>query len=228
MRITLLLCALTALSLPACGGDGDTTGAGGSTAASTSAATTGSASGSGGDTSGSTGAGGAPIDCGVTKGADQVVINEINAIGTSEWVELVNPSATPADLCGYAMADSLKVGGPDLTNAIRFPPGSTIPAGGYLIVLGDQTAEPTPTPHKDCLPNAPPGSVCFYANWKISAANGEFMYFLSANDEMVTSAEYPMNAIDPLSGAGTWSRLPDKTGDFAASKTPTPGAENKP
>jgi hypothetical protein len=228
MRNTIFLCpfaALTALSLAACGGDGDTSGSG-SGASSTSASAT---SGGGGTGSGSTGSTGTTGSGGASPGSDQIVINEINALGTSEWVELANKSAMAVDLGGHGVADSVKdVGGPNIAEALRFPEDTTIEPGGYIIILGDQAPESPPIKHTDCLPNAPAGAVCYYAAWKISGSSGEFIHFLAPNNGLITSSEYPANAVDPLAGGATWSRLPDMTGDFSASKTATPGAANQP
>jgi hypothetical protein len=226
MRNTTFLCALTALaalSLAACGGE-DTSGSG-SNATSAASAT----SGGGGTGSGSTSSSGTTGSGGASPGADQIVINEINALGTSEWVEIANKSAMAVDLGGHGVADSVKdVGGPNIADALRFPEDATIEPGGYIIILGDQEPESPPIKHTDCLPNAPAGAVCYYAPWKISGSSGEFIHFLAPNNELITSSEYPANAVDPLTGGATWSRLPDLTGEFAASKTATPGAANQP
>jgi hypothetical protein len=62
----------------------------------------------------------------------QVVINELMyhpATGTDdEWLELHNAGGSAVDLAGWAFTD-----GVDYT----FPPGATIPAGGYLVVARD-------------------------------------------------------------------------------------------
>ncbi|CAN5142887.1 hypothetical protein BH23VER1_BH23VER1_29450 [soil metagenome] len=45
-----------------------------------------------------------------------------------EWLELFNRGGAPVDLSGWALAGGIR---------FDFPPGSTIPAGGYLVVAKD-------------------------------------------------------------------------------------------
>lgn len=227
MRNFVLLCAITALSVAACGGgdEGTASTATGGSSSSSSGDTTSSSSGSGSSSSSS----GSPFV--PSPGADKIVINEMNALGTSEWVEIVNTYDKPVSLVGYALADSdAMVGGPDLTNAVRFPDGATLAAGDYLIIVRNAAAETPPVKHSgsDCLSNAPASAACYYTKWEISGKSGEFIYFVDGNDQVVSNAEYPANAVDPLMGFATWARLPDKTGAFAASKTATPGGPNMP
>ena len=78
----------------------------------------------------------------------RVVINEWMAANTGtllntnndnrydDWFELYNPSAEPAPLQGYYLAD-------DLGNRFQFaiPPGFVIPPGGFLLVWADNRPE---------------------------------------------------------------------------------------
>jgi len=61
--------------------------------------------------------------------ADSVVmINEVHyhpAAGQSEWVELRNQLAVDVDVSGWSLADGVR---------FAFPPGTVIPAGGYLLI----------------------------------------------------------------------------------------------
>ena len=50
------------------------------------------------------------------------------ALGTPDWIELYNASASPIDLTGYGLTDN-----PKAPHKWTFP-SVTIPAGGYLIV----------------------------------------------------------------------------------------------
>lgn len=77
-----------------------------------------------------------------------VVINELMAQNTAtlrdpadtdfdDWIELYNPGAVAADLSGYFLTD-------DLANprASALPPGTVVPAGGFLLVWADgETAQ---------------------------------------------------------------------------------------
>jgi hypothetical protein len=64
-----------------------------------------------------------------------VVINEIESNGdTNDWVEIFNPTAGTVDLTGWVVKDN------DNTHAQTLGAGSTIAAGGYLVVLTDAGA----------------------------------------------------------------------------------------
>ncbi len=73
---------------------------------------------------------------------DHVLISEI-AYDTpgpdaAEFVELVNPTAAPVDLSGYALGDA--VSSLDFEDMRHFPAGTILPAGGVLIVSISATA----------------------------------------------------------------------------------------
>ncbi len=84
-----------------------------------------------------------------------VVINEFLAANATsntdeagdydDWVELYNPGATPLVLDGFYLTDHL-----DEPAKWAFPPGTAIPAGGYLLVWcdGDMGQGPLHTPFK--------------------------------------------------------------------------------
>lgn len=57
-------------------------------------------------------------------------INEVESNGGTpgDWVELFNPTASPVDLSGWALKDN------DDSRTFRFAAGTTIAAGGYLVV----------------------------------------------------------------------------------------------
>ena len=63
-----------------------------------------------------------------------VVLNEINCEAT-DWVELVNTSATPADISGWLLTDDpLDANPPRPTHQMFFPNPTVIPAGGDMVV----------------------------------------------------------------------------------------------
>lgn len=68
----------------------------------------------------------------VTAQAGQVVINELMyhpaTESDDEWLELHNSGGEAVDLSGWAFTDGV---------AYTFPPGATLPAGGYLVVARD-------------------------------------------------------------------------------------------
>jgi hypothetical protein len=216
--------SLAALSLAACGGD-DT-----DTSAATTTTTTTSSSGDPGSTSSTSGSSGSG---GSFPSTTDIMINEINArspnIGDLEWVEIANTGSTAFNLNGYGVADtdSLAPGSPNIAGALHFPVDAVIPAGGYFIVLCDQAAEMPPVKHVDCVPGTPAGTVCYYVTWKVSAGNGERVFFLDPNNGIAGAADYPDPLVvvpSPVDGQ-TWARIPDMTGDFAIG-TPTPGGPN--
>ena len=192
-RCTAIATALT-LAAPGCGGDDSESSTSGSTATTTT-----------------TTSGTAPTD-------SDVVINEISASG-DDWVELVNRGDAPFDLGDHALADT-DMGAPKLSEAVRFPAGTTLAPGEFLLVLADQMTAPA-GPQTMCLPGGP--DTCFHALWAISAKDGERVHLVSPEDEVLADADYPPNAV-PL--GQTWGRLPDGTGAFAAN-APTPGAANQ-
>jgi hypothetical protein len=241
MRIVGFLCALAALALAACSGDETTASTTSSSSSATGASSTSGGTGGGmggGGTGGSStgGAGGAGGEGGAGGGSAMgeaaIIINEMNArppINTDAWLEIVNAGNAEFDLNGYKLADTDPATpmSPDTAEAMIFPADAIIPAGGYILIRLDQDNAPNP-PVKgvDCIPAAPPGTVCYDAGWKISFT-GEQIFFLDATNTVVSMAEYPDPAVvipTPVEGE-TWARVPDKTGKFVVG-TPTPGAAN--
>ena len=202
---------LAALCAGGCGssdepGDTGTPGTGATT-------TSQSSSGAGGGDQGGTGGGTATTT---------VVVNEISAKG-ADWIELGNAGTGPADLSGLGLCDSDENGACNTADALRFPEGTQLAPGAYLLILGDQVPEDGPGPHTACLTDGGPSS-CFYATWKVSASRGETVYLISESDKVLAKLEYPIEA---AADGQTWGRLPDLTGEGAAT-APTPGAANTP
>lgn len=186
------------------GGGGGTTAAGGAGGSMTTTTSSSSSSTSGG-------------------AVDHAVINEISAKG-EDWVEIANPTAKALDLSGFGLCDDVdptKGAECDMATIVRFPDGTTVPPGGYVLVVGNQDPAAGVGPHVMCLMSGGP-TTCFYASWKVSSSNGETVHLLDAKDAPVDEVHYPM---DPVSSGQTWGRLPDGAGSFAANK-PTPGAPN--
>jgi hypothetical protein len=100
-----------------------------------------------------------------------VVLNEVlasnhsltNADGsTADWVELFNPTTNALNLADLSLSDD-----PNLPRKFVFPPGSTIPSGGYLLVYCNNNLPVSPTNTGFAL-NAEGGSVLLFT----SLANG--------------------------------------------------------
>lgn len=71
-----------------------------------------------------------------------IYINEVFSNGTAEepdWVELFNGSATSVDVSGYKLFDSGGQSGSKPKKEI--PAGTTIPAGGFLVIVADDGSE---------------------------------------------------------------------------------------
>ncbi len=76
----------------------------------------------------------------VSAQAGHVVINEVFYDAPSgwpepeaEWIEIYNPTGADVDLSGWRLSDDPSPAGGD-EGAYEFPPGASVPAGGYLTV----------------------------------------------------------------------------------------------
>ncbi len=156
-----------------------------------------------------------PVDA-ATQG--QLVMNEISAVG-AEWVELYNAGGSPVSLSELQVADSESDGGPRASRAMRFPAGTMLGAGQYVLVLANQS-DAGAGPQTACLDGGP--STCFHAGWSISASRGETVWVLSPSGEATLREAFPMNGTPD---GGTWGRLPNGAGSFTTTR-PTPGATN--
>lgn len=173
-----------------------------------------SSSGQGSGSSGSTGSGVG----GGAAGIGGLVVNEISAVSSEDWVELFNAGDAPVDLTGLRVADEDKPGAPKLADAITFTKDTTLAPGAYLFILAGQ-ASPAPGPQSKCDPGASP---CFHAVFGLNK-DGDTLFVVGAGDEILIEAVYPPDAVP---AGQTWGRLPNGTGTFAGNK-PTPSAENK-
>lgn len=61
----------------------------------------------------------------------EINYNSDSTISTGDWFEVFNSSSNSIDLSGYKIKDS------DPLNLYVVPPGTTIPAGGYLVFVAD-------------------------------------------------------------------------------------------
>ncbi len=197
------------------GGTGGTSGTGG-TGGTSGTGGTGGTSGTGG-TGGASGTGGTGGTGGTDAGGPLVVINEVRALGGTDYVELKNIGAGNADLGGWGVTDAQGVNGaPNYNTALYFPKGTTLAPGKYLLVLAQQTS--TGGPQTSCLGYT---STCWWATFGISGS-GERVYLIDSHNSYDSFVDYPTNTVD----GQTWGRLPDGTGNFALN-LPTPGAKNQ-
>ena len=85
----------------------------------------------------------------------EVMINEVmadnggaypNAAGEAmDWLELYNPGATPVDLTGWRITDTVE---DEWSKWKEIPAGTTVPAGRYLLLWGHNKDFPTPDDKK--------------------------------------------------------------------------------
>ncbi len=141
-----------------------------------------------------------------------VVINEILAVNdhaakdpqgqNDDYLELRNLTASEANLSGRYLTDD-----PDKPRKWVFPDGTTIPAGGFLIVWMDKDTESTPGLH---------------ANFKLPAIGGQvFLIDTDANLNLtLDSVTYTAQSSDRAYGRSAASA------EVWEIQTPTPGAAN--
>ena len=153
-----------------------------------------------------------------------IAINEMSAAGV-EWLELYNASTGELDVSSYAIADTDKTtGAARVSKAMRFPNGTKIAAGGFLLVLLNKSnSTPGPYAADACLPGVAAG--CFYALFSISESRGEAVHVLAPDNSEISSTVYPADLAFEAGTGLTACRIPDGTGDLTTC-TATPGAAN--
>lgn len=211
MRSTFIL--LSTLMVAGCS-EAKVDGAGGSTSSTgSSTATMGTTAVSGSTSTMSTSATSGSTSSG---GPGGVVINEMSGAG-DDYIELFNAGGDTVDLSGLRITDQESPGVPKLADAITLPAGTTLPKGAYLFILCG-VPNPSPDPVTECAPGPAP---CFQADFKLSNSEGDAVFLVDADDEILEEDAYPGN----LDDGTTWSRLPNGTGAFAEGDA-TPGAAN--
>jgi hypothetical protein len=153
-----------------------------------------------------------------------VAFNEISAAG-DEWLELYNTGSTEVDLSGYGVTDTDKsTGQARVTKAMRFPNGSKLPKGAFvLVLLGKSNSTPGPYSADACLPGVAAG--CYYALFSVSEARGEAVHLIGPDNAEISSLTYPADLAFEAGAGLTACRIPDGTGDLTTC-TATPAAAN--
>jgi len=121
-----------------------------------------------------------------------------------DWFELKNAGATAVDLSGWSVTDE-----PLLPAKFVLPAGTTIPAGGYLVILADGLEEFN-------------GSTSYlHASFNLSGS-GEYLGLYDASGSVVSeyAPEYPSQRIFQSYG------IPAGGGAAVYFDEPTPGAAN--
>ncbi|MEM7386177.1 MAG: chitobiase/beta-hexosaminidase C-terminal domain-containing protein, partial [Verrucomicrobiota bacterium] len=128
----------------------------------------------------------------------QPVITELVAINaasltdgegkTPDWIEIHNPEAVDLDLSGYHVTDDAEI--PDL---YTFPPGTTIPGGGYLVVFASGREAPFTDPEGNL-------HLTFSLN-----GDGEYLAMHEPGGALIQSFEpgFPRTREDVSYGLGT-------------------------
>jgi hypothetical protein len=152
-----------------------------------------------------------------------VVINEIHAAGI-DWVELFNPGQLPADLSEWRLADTASDGSARLAAALRFPRGTTLQSGGYLLAVTERgnKKRKKDQPQVERLCGSKGTTRCFRMSWGISKNRGDTLRLVAPDGSVTNEASYPGGS---MSKDKTWARQPDGSGPFAPSD-PTPGQPN--
>jgi len=146
----------------------------------------------------------------------RIFINEWMAANTSflvdltdatfdDWFELYNPSATAADLTGYALSDRLT----GTSGRWTIPAGTTIPARGFLMVWADE----------DTALNEP-DAAALHAGFKLSQG-GEAIGLFAPDGSVVDSVTFLAQTNNVSQG-----RWPDGSANLYFMPTPTPRAAN--
>ena len=141
-----------------------------------------------------------------------VIINELMASNQSsirdpqgqrdDWIELFNRSEGAVDLSGMFLSDR-----PDNPRKWSFPPGTVIPAGGYLVVWADEDVNDSPGLH---------------AGFKLSA-DGEQVLLVDTDarfNALLDSVTF--GPLGPDVAIGRTTEFPDRF----LPVPPTPGAAN--
>lgn len=139
-----------------------------------------------------------------------VVINELNAGNTAgltdesgdfaDWLELHNAGDTGVDVSGWTLTDGTGVRPP-----WPLPAGTSIDAGGYLIVFCDEEE----------------GQGPLHASFKLARA-GETVTFADPDGAIVDEVTYPPQYGDNVS----YGRVPDASANWGQLDPPTPEASN--
>ncbi|MFH1313811.1 MAG: lamin tail domain-containing protein [Candidatus Eisenbacteria bacterium] len=135
-----------------------------------------------------------------THGSDSDVvlfINELVSRGDPDWVEIYNPNDTAIDVGGFLVYDD---GTAD--DEYSLPAGTTVPAGGYLVLDCDDLGTGLNT------------------NFKLSAG-GESIFLEDGSHNLIDTVTFPA-----LDEGTSYGRMTDGSDQWTVLTTPTRGAAN--
>lgn len=156
---------------------------------------------------------GAANNCDPVEAAEAaLVLNEIDS-GPADWLEFVNPGGQALDISGYEIRDNAD------DHRWRFPAGSSIQAGEYLLVEASTQGliynDQTQGWDENTFEAA------------IGIGSGDSIRVYEATGALIQEHSWTEHAaIDGDAALATLGRCPDATGEFALAH-PTPGAANE-
>ncbi|MBP1655079.1 MAG: exported protein of unknown function, partial [Bacteroidetes bacterium] len=134
----------------------------------------------------------------------------------SDWIELYNREGVDLDIGGYSLTDD-----PDDPGKWPIPPGTFIPAHGFLFLWADGHDDVPGTPHK--RPYAPFDDFYtryYHLSFKLDAA-GEFIGLAAPDGTLIDSVTFGMQLNDVSRG-----RQPDGEATWYYFGEPTPDGAN--
>ena len=149
----------------------------------------------------------------------QVVINEfscsnytLNVAGNNEdFVEFYNPTGTDLDLGGYFLSDNL-----NNVDKFEIPAGTTVPGGGYLVVMCSGEGE--------LLTNLYVGGF-LNTNFKINQCQGESLVFSDPSENVLESYTFGTD-VSTTQADHSWARSVDGGVDWEICVNPSPEGSN--
>ncbi|TWU03414.1 lamin tail domain-containing protein [Neorhodopirellula pilleata] len=148
----------------------------------------------------------------VTEESSVVLINEIMADNDAtiedpdeagafeDWIELYNPGVTSLDLSGFYLTDDAE----DPTQW-QFPTGSTIDAGGYLLIWADDDTDQGDN----------------HASFRLSAGGESVLLYHTDGTTLVDSVTFGEQTTDV-----SYGRFPNGSSTLTVLSAATPGAAN--
>ena len=117
-----------------------------------------------------------------------------------DWIEIYNPGTESVDLSGIYLTD-------DVTDPTQwqFADGTTIAAGGYLVIWADNDTDQGDT----------------HASFKLSADGETIALYNTDGATLIDSVEFDAQETDI-----SYGRYPDGSETFVSMSTPTPGSAN--
>lgn len=176
-----------------------------------------------------------------------LVINELDydqaGDDAAEFIEIHNPGLNPIDLTDLAVVTVNGAAGTMMEETIALVPNSetvtSLPAGGYLLVLSESSSGVTPPAGVPTvmiagnLQNGPDGMVVRRTTGGPGGCHDAVFYEAIPTAAAFMGCDWEANAgTDP--GDGSLSRVPDGVDtqensiDFRVTPTPTPGTTNTP